>query len=214
LPHAAPSGMESPIGPCGLEQRRLSGLRKQRECSIHWWFGNRDWRTQRPQLCNTSSHPGRVAICVSIFGGDGSLRRIFAICQRGYFRTGGLAIESQLRHDRLRRLGNDGFFVISVFCVHRPLRNGKALPVARFYARRWVRILNPEIAAITLYRFSMNRESLSLVRSPLRGVASNIRYLAVHLRAATAMRYTRAIFRSASGSATAQAFLEARPDVG
>ena len=53
-----------------------------------------------------------------------------------------------------------GFFVISGFCIHLPFRNGKALPVVRFYARRYVRILIPVAAAIAIYRFSGNRQPL------------------------------------------------------
>jgi peptidoglycan/LPS O-acetylase OafA/YrhL len=53
-----------------------------------------------------------------------------------------------------------GFFVISGFCIHLPFRNGKTLPIARFYARRYVRILIPVVAVIAIYRFSGNRQPL------------------------------------------------------
>ena len=41
-----------------------------------------------------------------------------------------------------------GFFVISGFCIHLPFRNGEELPVARFYARRYIRILIPLAGAL------------------------------------------------------------------
>jgi peptidoglycan/LPS O-acetylase OafA/YrhL len=45
-----------------------------------------------------------------------------------------------------------GFFVISGFCIHLPFRTGKQLPVARFYARRYVRIMIPVLAGVALFR--------------------------------------------------------------
>jgi peptidoglycan/LPS O-acetylase OafA/YrhL len=60
-----------------------------------------------------------------------------------------------------------GFFVISGFCIHLPFRNGKALPVARFYARRYVRILIPVVAAIVIYCVSGNRQPLFGAKSIL-----------------------------------------------
>lgn len=51
-----------------------------------------------------------------------------------------------------------GFFVISGFCIHLPFRNGKPMSIARFYARRYVRILIPVFAVILLYRYSGNRQ--------------------------------------------------------
>lgn len=36
-----------------------------------------------------------------------------------------------------------GFFVISGFCIHLPFRGGRRLPVVRYYARRYTRILIP-----------------------------------------------------------------------
>jgi peptidoglycan/LPS O-acetylase OafA/YrhL len=59
------------------------------------------------------------------------------------------------------------FFVISGFCIHLPFRNGKALPVARFYARRYVRILIPVAAVIVIYRFSGNQQPLFGAKSLL-----------------------------------------------
>jgi peptidoglycan/LPS O-acetylase OafA/YrhL len=53
-----------------------------------------------------------------------------------------------------------GFFVISGFCIHLPFRNGKRLPIARFYARRYVRILIPVAAVILIYRVSGNHQPL------------------------------------------------------
>jgi peptidoglycan/LPS O-acetylase OafA/YrhL len=46
------------------------------------------------------------------------------------------------------------FFVISGFCIHLPFRAGQKLPVGRFYARRYIRILIPVFAGIVVYRAS------------------------------------------------------------
>jgi peptidoglycan/LPS O-acetylase OafA/YrhL len=45
-----------------------------------------------------------------------------------------------------------GFFVISGFCIHLPFRKGKSLPIGRFYARRYVRIMIPVVAGVLLFR--------------------------------------------------------------
>jgi peptidoglycan/LPS O-acetylase OafA/YrhL len=45
-----------------------------------------------------------------------------------------------------------GFFVISGFCIHLPFRQEGKLPVARYYARRYTRILLPVAVAILLSR--------------------------------------------------------------
>lgn len=42
------------------------------------------------------------------------------------------------------------FFVISGFCIHYAYRDGRAIPLKAFYARRYVRILAPMSAAILL----------------------------------------------------------------
>ncbi len=49
-----------------------------------------------------------------------------------------------------------GFFVISGFCIHLPFRKGKPLPIGRFYARRYVRIMIPVIAGVLLFRLIGN----------------------------------------------------------
>jgi peptidoglycan/LPS O-acetylase OafA/YrhL len=36
-----------------------------------------------------------------------------------------------------------GFFVISGFCIHLPFRDGQEMPLGRYYARRYIRILVP-----------------------------------------------------------------------
>ncbi len=41
-----------------------------------------------------------------------------------------------------------GFFVISGFCIHFPFRDGGSLPVGRYYARRYTRILIPLAGAL------------------------------------------------------------------
>jgi peptidoglycan/LPS O-acetylase OafA/YrhL len=52
------------------------------------------------------------------------------------------------------------FFVISGFCIHLPFRHEKKLPVARFYLRRYVRILIPVIVGVVLFRLSGNHDPL------------------------------------------------------
>jgi peptidoglycan/LPS O-acetylase OafA/YrhL len=42
------------------------------------------------------------------------------------------------------------FFVISGFCIHLPFRNGDELPIGRYYARRYVRILLPLVGALVV----------------------------------------------------------------
>ncbi len=44
------------------------------------------------------------------------------------------------------------FFLISGFCIHFPFRAKTKLPVARFYLRRYTRILIPVIGALLVYR--------------------------------------------------------------
>jgi peptidoglycan/LPS O-acetylase OafA/YrhL len=45
-----------------------------------------------------------------------------------------------------------GFFVISGFCIHLPYRRARTLPVGKYYARRYIRILIPVIAALVINR--------------------------------------------------------------
>ncbi|CAN0628003.1 Acyl_transf_3 domain-containing protein [Burkholderia multivorans] len=42
------------------------------------------------------------------------------------------------------------FFIISGFCIHYAYRDGKSLPWAQFYARRYVRVLIPVAVAVAL----------------------------------------------------------------
>lgn len=53
-----------------------------------------------------------------------------------------------------------GFFVISGFCIHLPFRHDERLPVGRYYARRYLRILVPVFAAILISRLAGNRQSI------------------------------------------------------
>jgi len=46
------------------------------------------------------------------------------------------------------------FFVISGFCIHLPYRDGKRLPLGRYYARRYTRILVPLAGALVLFHYS------------------------------------------------------------
>jgi peptidoglycan/LPS O-acetylase OafA/YrhL len=52
------------------------------------------------------------------------------------------------------------FFVISGFCIHLPFRKGKRLPIGRFYARRYIRILIPVLAGVGIFRLSGNHHPL------------------------------------------------------
>ncbi len=53
-----------------------------------------------------------------------------------------------------------GFFIISGFCIHLPFRNNEKLYAARYYARRYTRILVPVIAALVVWRLAGNHQSL------------------------------------------------------
>jgi peptidoglycan/LPS O-acetylase OafA/YrhL len=53
-----------------------------------------------------------------------------------------------------------GFFVISGFCIHLPYRHDEKLPVGRYYARRYIRILVPVTAAILISRLIGNRQAI------------------------------------------------------
>ena len=53
-----------------------------------------------------------------------------------------------------------GFFVISGFCIHLPYRGDEKLPVGRYYARRYIRILVPVAAAILISKLTGNRQSI------------------------------------------------------
>jgi peptidoglycan/LPS O-acetylase OafA/YrhL len=49
-----------------------------------------------------------------------------------------------------------GFFVISGFCIHLPYRRDEKLPVGRYYARRYIRILVPVAVAVLINRLIKN----------------------------------------------------------
>jgi peptidoglycan/LPS O-acetylase OafA/YrhL len=53
-----------------------------------------------------------------------------------------------------------GFFVISGFCIHLPFRRDEPLPVGRYYARRYIRILVPVAAAILISRLLGDRQTI------------------------------------------------------
>lgn len=53
-----------------------------------------------------------------------------------------------------------GFFVISGFCIHLPFRNAARIPVGKFYARRYIRIMVPVLVSFAIYRVLGNRRSL------------------------------------------------------
>lgn len=53
-----------------------------------------------------------------------------------------------------------GFFVISGFCIHLPFRQVEELPVGRYYARRYIRILIPVAAAIMITRLTGDRQAI------------------------------------------------------
>jgi peptidoglycan/LPS O-acetylase OafA/YrhL len=49
-----------------------------------------------------------------------------------------------------------GFFVISGFCIHLPYRHDEKLPVGRYYARRYIRILVPVTIAVLINKLIKN----------------------------------------------------------
>ena len=51
-----------------------------------------------------------------------------------------------------------GFFIISGFCIHLPFMNQKKLPVGRYYARRYTRILVPVFVAVWIWRVFGNKQ--------------------------------------------------------
>jgi peptidoglycan/LPS O-acetylase OafA/YrhL len=53
-----------------------------------------------------------------------------------------------------------GFFVISGFCIHLPFRRGEKLSAGRYYARRYIRILVPVVAAIIIIRLNGDRQPI------------------------------------------------------
>jgi peptidoglycan/LPS O-acetylase OafA/YrhL len=53
-----------------------------------------------------------------------------------------------------------GFFVISGFCIHLPFRHGENLLIGPYYARRYIRILVPVIAALTILRLAGDRSPI------------------------------------------------------
>lgn len=53
-----------------------------------------------------------------------------------------------------------GFFVISGFCIHLPYRHDEKLPVGRYYARRYIRILVPVVVAVLISKLIGNSRSI------------------------------------------------------
>ena len=53
-----------------------------------------------------------------------------------------------------------GFFVISGFCIHLPFRNAEQLSTGRYYARRYIRILVPVLAAIAIAQLTGDRQMI------------------------------------------------------
>jgi len=77
------------------------------------------------------------------------------------------------------------FFVISGFCIHLPFRGDKKLPVARYYLRRYTRILIPVAAALCVYRMAGDKltiwgEHSILWESPLWSLACEEIYYAAY----------------------------------
>jgi peptidoglycan/LPS O-acetylase OafA/YrhL len=52
------------------------------------------------------------------------------------------------------------FFVISGFCIHLPFRDASRIPVGRFYARRYIRIMIPVLMALGINRLLGERQAL------------------------------------------------------
>jgi peptidoglycan/LPS O-acetylase OafA/YrhL len=77
------------------------------------------------------------------------------------------------------------FFVISGFCIHLPFRGSAEINVARYYLRRYTRILIPVAAALFVYRFVGQRlilwgEHSILWESPLWSLACEEIYYAMY----------------------------------
>jgi peptidoglycan/LPS O-acetylase OafA/YrhL len=53
-----------------------------------------------------------------------------------------------------------GFFVISGFCIHLPFRHDEKLPIGRYYARRYIRILIPVIAALVIDKLAGSHDPI------------------------------------------------------
>lgn len=51
-----------------------------------------------------------------------------------------------------------GFFVISGFCIHLPYRGHRSLPIGRYYARRYIRILVPVFAGVLIWKLAGNQQ--------------------------------------------------------
>ena len=100
------------------------------QSGIYWGICNREWRTKRQQQHEALSDPGCVAIRVCILGGNGSLRGISTVCERRYLCAGRVAAQPQLRDDRFRRRGCDGFF------CHFGFLHSSSIPKREGFARR------------------------------------------------------------------------------
>jgi peptidoglycan/LPS O-acetylase OafA/YrhL len=77
------------------------------------------------------------------------------------------------------------FFVISGFCIHLPFRGTAKIDVARYYLRRYTRILIPVAAALVIYRLWGSRltfwgEHSILWESPLWSLACEEIYYALY----------------------------------
>jgi peptidoglycan/LPS O-acetylase OafA/YrhL len=78
------------------------------------------------------------------------------------------------------------FFVISGFCIHLPFRGTEKIPVARYYLRRYTRILIPVLGALIIYRwvgkqqFTLWGEHSILWESPLWSLACEEIYYAAY----------------------------------
>ena len=78
------------------------------------------------------------------------------------------------------------FFVISGFCIHLPFCGAGKIPVARYYLRRYTRILIPVLGALIIYRWFAERqftlwgEHSILWESPLWSLACEEIYYAAY----------------------------------
>ncbi len=89
------------------------------------------------------------------------------------------------------------FFVISGFCIHMPFRGSEKIPVARYYLRRYTRILIPVLGALIIYHwvgkqhFTLWGEHSILWESPLWSLACEEIYYAAY----PLLRWLRNVFR-------------------
>lgn len=72
-----------------------------------------------------------------------------------------------------------GFFLISGFCIHYPFRRGEPVPTLQFYARRYVRIGIPFLAALALSR-GLGQNSTAFYNGILWSIVAELVYYTLY----------------------------------